>query len=319
MERTVSRRQALLPLVEWWGRSRGLLDSGSALIPVGQGKKALVFLVSGARGGQVVRLFSDPLRYLRYLRAGALMENHGVPVPYRMASGISPALWGEGVWAFSMEERLTLSDCADADLARGTGETLGRLHGLTRGRWGGLFLPSKGSYARLLVTEAVSRVEAWWGHFGLKSAPRLKEWFRGWEPYLSQLEAGGYQLVHRDIALANMGLRGHQVVLLDIVRAGYGFALEDVVAALDMLHRQPVGHPLRLEAAFWEGYTQHRVLSDHERGLLPFFQASFHAKRLKRAMKHIKRGEAFWWIRAAYHLWALSCLTDSAVEGSAAG
>jgi Ser/Thr protein kinase RdoA (MazF antagonist) len=115
--------------------------------------------------------------------------------------------------------------------------------------------------------------------------------------------------VHGDVALANTGLSGSDVLLLDVVRFRYALALEDVVAAVDMLRRERLGVAKGLEDAFWNGYSQERTLTEVEEKHLPFFEAAFHVKRLKRAVKHLKKGENEWNKRAAWHFGELGRIT----------
>ena len=288
-------RAALLPLVEGWGRRQGVVLDDSVVTPVGTGKKALVFLSSD----RAIRLFNDPLRLLRYLRVHAILTKDGVPVARLVSFSLTPELVGRRVCGISLEERVTPLHHLAPTTAEMLGSALARLHRLTRGRWGGVFLPGRGSYAELLMAETESRISHWCNQFSVGDLSCTKDWIRSFKSVLYSLEASGYQLVHGDLALANLGVSKGEVLLLDIVRARYGFALEDVVAALDLFRRR--GASSRLEEVFWKGYTSQRGLSAVERELMPFFEVAFHAKRLKRAAKHLRKGETHWLDRVLWH------------------
>ncbi len=292
--RAENRRRALIPLLEHWGKKGGTLPAGLPLVPVGKGKKALVFLA----GNAAVRLFEDPLRFTRYLKVYSLLERAGVGVPQRHLCRATPELAGKGILAVSVEERVSPVEVPSVRVAEELGSNLARLHGIGRSRWGGLLLPAKGHYSTMLVNETLSRLRAWEERFG--EIPDAETWLESWREPLSSLK--GYQLIHGDVALGNTGLRRERVVLLDLVRSRYGFALEDVVAALDMLRRQQLTPSSPLVEAFWRGYSSLRPLSPDEEATLPFFEAAFHAKRLKRALKHLQKGEVEWHLRAGWHL-----------------
>ncbi len=296
-------RHSLLPRVEHLIK-RSLFEAGALVTPVGRGKKALVYLVRDGKKDGVVRLFNDPLRFLRYLRVYSLMGFNSPLFPACRLVRVEPGLWARGLFALSVEERLAMPRSLSAGFSEGLGRVLARLHLVKRDKWGGLFWPSKGEYSELMIHHTISRIGAldrYWGErFNLNQA--LRDWFLSWESRLDELEVSGYQLVHGDIAVGNTGMRGDEVVLLDIVRLRFAFALEDVVAALDMVRRQKCGDSKALESAFWEGYLPTRPLSATERELLPLFEAAFHVKRLKRAVKHLKKGEIWWNQRASWHL-----------------
>ncbi len=306
-------RASMLPLVEGWGRSRGLLLPGAVVTPVGRGKKAMVFLVNQQGGGLAFRVFGDPLRVVRYLRAYQMLDGTGVRIPRLVFLFTTPHLAAKGVLALSVEERVSPVKGISSPLALALGRCLGRLHRICRGRWGGLFLPSRGSYSSRLLENTLSRVKRWERHFGVCLGPGIEDWVRSWEPALLDLERVGYSLIHGDIALANMGMTGNELLLLDLVRLRYAFALEDVVSAIDMLFRQAPGRSAAVTDAFWDGYRDTRPVSEDERALLPFFQAVFHAKRLNRALKHICKGETEWHLRAAWHMENLSALLKKKV------
>jgi hypothetical protein len=228
---------------------------------------------------------------------------------------------GAGILAVSVEERISSLSHISTQVVEQMGKTLALLHHIQRNRWGGVFLPSHGSYTDMLIKESVSRIDAWnryWGGSSHSSNDealfsRVKVWFRTWESALKELETLGYSLIHGDIALSNMGLSGNRAALLDVVRMRYGFAMEDTVAALDMLKRQFFKVSMSMEDAFWDGYHSIILPSEAEKAVLPFFEGIFHVKRLKRSLKHIRKGEVDWHQKVAWHVEALRRVVDKEV------
>ncbi|GEM_PF-1729252 len=258
------------------GRVLGPLGGVRDVAPMAQGKKGLVFLVEGDLGRGVLRLYGDPLVLARTRKVYGLCRGAGVSVARICLFEVGGRWLRHGVWGVSLEEWV--------DAWRGGGEPvlfeLARLHTVRRSRWGDPLWGRQGEWLDMEMERVHSRLERWSQWLGVDVSP-YREWLEEMRRCLTPLES--YSLVHGDVALANLGARGEDPVLLDLDRAFFAHPLLDVAA---LVHHFPgIGKESLDDYLSVLGFTPRDWT---------FFLFLFHLKRLVRALKHYRKGEEEW-------------------------
>ena len=76
-------------------------------------------------------------------------------------------------------------------------------------------------------------------------------------------------MIHADLHQGNVFISHDKMYLIDFDDAGFGWYLYDIAVALYEYNFEEDYQTI--EAAFLDGYTKHRVLTDAHRALLPMF------------------------------------------------
>ncbi len=265
-------RERYLPLAERVLDRRGFKPERIA--PLSGGKKGLVYVFCRGDSRHVLKLYRNPLKYLKAKRIADAVISSGVCIaPQVVDRGLLLGLWG--FCGFVVEEFAAPVEAVDADLLE---DFFARLS---------LFHSSKAqavpkSRALKFWSEACREtVSRWLFCERRKGLPhRLGELV---EDALLRLmpEWRIFSLCHRDIALSNAGLIGGRMVLFDWDRAGSAppqFDLVQAVFSFGVGERENAFRRLYFDSgSFGER-------EEFERAYL-FSKIFFLVKRMKRALK----------------------------------
>ena len=199
---------------------------GKNLEPASSGKKGLVFLADSV----VVRLYTNPLYYLRRRLVDARLLRLGIPLsPEVVATGCF--FFKRPLW-FVVEERLQQPGALSPDQKLDFVKRLGLLHAETSVKVGAGFIWRK--WAK--KTDANAK-------FLLNNT--TLEFSKTLAGMWTDLRARGVtpssvSLCHRDVGLSNMGLKGERLLLIDWDRASLFFPLYELIQACYFLDLDPV-------------------------------------------------------------------------------
>ncbi len=257
------------------GRTISPLGIVRDIVPMAKGKKGLVFLLEGERDRGVLRLYKDPLTLARTRKIYGLCKEAGVSMPRIYGFWTDPRLWMGGVIGLSLEEWVSPWKGSGKALLK----ELAHLHAITRDRWGDPLWGRKGNWLGAEMVKVKSRLDRWSKWRRVDVRPYLT-WLEETSKLLSPLKA--YSLIHADLAKSNLGARGNVPVLMDLDRARFSHPLMDVAALLYHFPETQGDVDSYLTSS---GFTP----SD-----LEFFTFLLRIKRLIRALKHMRKGEAEW-------------------------
>lgn len=167
---------------------------------------------------------------------------------------------------------------------------LGRLHGIRRGRWGGLVFGRVSRFSRRLCGRSYQRLtqlSTYDPDFTKREAEQARDWLAKWSPVLDQYRP--YNLIHGRLNPGNILVsEAGQAYLLDLGTLRYGLGMTELTRALHRLCTNPEEQKLFERAYFTAAPPD---IEGWYRESRSFFEAEFHLSEACFASRQYARAD----------------------------